>query len=121
MQNGTDRAELNPDPIALEIARETYDIHHPLAAILFGSRARGDHRDDSDIDVMVITPQRPAERYLNSAQAEITGRTPERYGREVPVQLVWLDLDEFQKDELYINSVITRALLDGTVISERPG
>ena len=114
------QSELNPDPLALEIAQEVYDTQRPLAAILFGSRARGDHRRDSDIDIMLITPQTPAEPYLNSAQAEITGRTPERYGREVPVQLVWLDLDEFQKDELYINSVITRALLDSTVISERP-
>ena len=32
-----------------------YDAAHPVAVILFGSRARGDYRDDSDVDLLVIT------------------------------------------------------------------
>ncbi len=29
---------------------------HPLAVILFGSRARGDHRPTSDVDLLVVVP-----------------------------------------------------------------
>jgi len=29
---------------------------NPLRVVLFGSRARGDHRADSDIDLMVVMP-----------------------------------------------------------------
>lgn len=32
---------------------------HPKRIILFGSRARGDARDDSDFDVMVVEEQQP--------------------------------------------------------------
>jgi predicted nucleotidyltransferase len=30
---------------------------HPSAVYLFGSRARGDHRADSDVDLMVVVPE----------------------------------------------------------------
>lgn len=30
---------------------------HPLAVVLFGSRARGDHRPTSDVDLLVVVPE----------------------------------------------------------------
>lgn len=30
---------------------------HPLAIVLFGSRARGDHRPTSDADLLVVVPE----------------------------------------------------------------
>ena len=44
-----------PDPDALAVARAVFDAVSPVQAILFGSRARGDHLTDSDIDIAVIT------------------------------------------------------------------
>ena len=39
-----------PDPLALEIARAAQEWAEPAVVVLFGSRARGDYREDSDID-----------------------------------------------------------------------
>ena len=45
----------NPDAIGLAVAKVAQDAVAPDTVILFGSRARGDHRPDSDIDLMVVT------------------------------------------------------------------
>ena len=42
-------------PHALEIARVAQEAVRPDAVILFGSRAVGDHREDSDVDILVVT------------------------------------------------------------------
>ena len=43
-----------PDPEGLAIAREIQKKVHPTEIILGGSRAVGDHRPDSDVDLMAI-------------------------------------------------------------------
>jgi predicted nucleotidyltransferase/HEPN domain-containing protein len=45
------------DPVALEIARAAQEAAEPAVVILFGSRARGDHRPNSDVDLLVITKE----------------------------------------------------------------
>ena len=45
----------NPDPHALKVAEAAQASVEPDIIILFGSRAAGDHREDSDIDLLVIT------------------------------------------------------------------
>src|SRR6266446_6652425 len=37
-----------------EIVRRIVEVAHPEKIVLFGSRARGDHRPDSDIDLLII-------------------------------------------------------------------
>ncbi len=46
-----DAVTLNAVRVFLEIARQHYDVGD---AIVFGSRARGDHRPDSDVDLAVV-------------------------------------------------------------------
>ena len=38
------------------LVRRIVDTVHPLRIILFGSRARGDARPDSDLDLLVVMP-----------------------------------------------------------------
>jgi HEPN domain-containing protein len=47
-----------------EVVRRIVEAADPERIVLFGSRARGDHRPDSDVDLFVEldTPLRPAER-----------------------------------------------------------
>ena len=44
----------NYDPRAMAVAQVIGDVIRPDDIFLFGSRARGDWRDDSDIDVFTI-------------------------------------------------------------------
>ncbi len=48
----------NPAPHALEIARAVQQKVAPDTVILFGSRAAGDHRQDSDVDLLLITQEK---------------------------------------------------------------
>ena len=43
-----------PDSQALAIAREMQKQLQPAEVILLGSRAAGDHRPDSDVDLMAV-------------------------------------------------------------------
>jgi predicted nucleotidyltransferase len=51
------------------------DAVHPLEIVLFGSRARAEMSDDSDIDLMVVMPdgthQREVSRFLYRQIADI--------------------------------------------------
>ena len=43
-----------PDPVGLAVAREMQERLRPVEVILLGSRAAGDHRQDSDVDLMAV-------------------------------------------------------------------
>ena len=45
-----------PDPLGLAIGREIQQQVHPAEIMLCGSRAAGDHRPDSDVDLTAIAP-----------------------------------------------------------------
>ena len=45
----------NPETLE-QITRRIVDNFHPQRLILFGSRARGDERRDSDVDLLIVAP-----------------------------------------------------------------
>ena len=88
---------LTYDPSALDIARAIVAIVSPDDAFLFGSRARGDWTDQSDIDVLTIAEQRHDTR-VKYQQALQTGKAMaiEIYGRPVKIDLVRYSLRDFE-------------------------
>ena len=52
------------DRRALAVARAVHRMAESEQTILFGSRARGDHRPDSDVDVLIIKDPQPTEDWL---------------------------------------------------------
>lgn len=56
--------EISADARAMAIARAIHRMADPEQTILFGSRARGDYRPDSDIDVLIIKDPPPPEDWL---------------------------------------------------------
>ena len=116
--------ELNgrqPDRRAVEIAQEIHQDRAPLATILFGSRARGDHNEDrSDIDILIVEDNPPDEREQYRFLQEQKPRSLGAYGKDVRIKLVWATPAQIRRDDIHINSLGTRAMLEGITISETP-
>ena len=55
---------IKADRRALDVARKIHRMAESEQTILFGSRARGDHRPDSDVDVLIIKDPQPTEDWL---------------------------------------------------------
>lgn len=59
---------LTDDPLVARVVRRVVEEVRPLRVILFGSRAAGTARPDSDIDLLVVvpdgTPRRPTAQHL---------------------------------------------------------
>ena len=90
---------------ALRIARKVQEAAGAQAAILFGSRARGDHRADSDVDILLITESKPSENALRQLQ-EVASLTqtltiPESSG----VDIGCMTPAEFMKKRAMLNSL----------------
>ena len=99
----------------------SHEREQPLATILFGSRARGDHEEySSDIDIMLLRDAAPDGEYKGSVEEWAEGMAESIYGHPVPVQLVWRTLDEFRRQRRYVNSLETNARRDGVFMSQDP-
>ena len=83
---------MQPDQAQLdELVRRIVEAVHPLRIILFGSAARGEMGEDSDVDVLVVVPegtaQRPTAQYLYTQfrglplAVEVLVTTPSRLER----------------------------------------
>ena len=109
-----------PDPKALVVAQATQKVEQPDLAILFGSRARGDHDESSDIDIMLVQPLEPSKEYKDAATRRAEDTAKDLYNRDVAVDLVWRTLEEFENKRKYANSIETRAVRQGTVMPRNP-
>ena len=82
-----------PDPEALAIAREMQERLQPAEIILQGSRATGEHRHDSDVDLMAVCADLAA-----AARADETLRHLLAGKYEVPVvNVITITKEEFRR------------------------
>ena len=73
-----------------EITRRIVEAAHPAAIWLFGSRARGTQRPDSDVDLLVVLPQLTATRRAHAiALRQVLADIP------VPQDLLVASVEEF--------------------------
>ena len=90
----------------------------PEKIILFGSRARGDAKPDSDVDLLVV------ESEPFSPQRSRRQETVRLYSalRNLPVSkdLLIYSRDEFDQWKTSLNHVVGRAFREGRVLHERP-
>ena len=111
----------NPDPRAVQATQAVQTAQQADLTILFGSRARGDHREpSSDIDIMLVQDEAPEDGRKQLAAKEAERAAREIYGRDVTVQLVWRTKKEFRLGRRYTNSVETRAMREGTIMPRDP-
>ena len=102
------------DDLVRDIIRRIVQTAQPDKIILFGSRARGDARPDSDFDVLVIKES-----------------SEPRYRRSVPLYVALADLpaevevmvytpEEIDEWRQVSQAFVTTAVREGTTIYERP-
>jgi predicted nucleotidyltransferase len=85
----------------------------PEKVLVFGSCARGDFHEGSDIDLLVVMPT--DERFL-----ERIGRVQEAICTKLPVQVVVYTPEEFETLLRQSNAFVSQAVTEGQVIYERP-
>ena len=120
MQLKTMPPALQPDARAVAVAQAIYGAARPRRLILFGSRARGDHRADSDIDILLITDAPPAEAHKEKISAAAERCAAAHYQEPVPVQLIWNTAAEYRQRRRTVNHLVARARDDGVIMPEGP-
>ena len=105
-----------PDQTAVDLAKAVQSAVAPDTVILFGSRARGDHRPDSDVDLLIISQ---AGAVTATGQARRAARehfrlNPPRLG----VDVVTMDLETFNYCRRARNHVAAQAIRDGVVMND---
>jgi len=87
----------------------------PLKIILFGSRARGDGREHSDVDLLVVLPN------VSEARREVFAMLDAL--RDVPLStdIVATTPEEIDRRGNLIGTVLRPALREGTLVYERDG
>ena len=104
-----------PDPIGLAVAGVAQQAAKPNTVILFGSRARGDHRPTSDIDLLVIYRKEnsiPTSRIKQAIKAYFTENPP-----ELGVDIIPMEKEKFDYSRRAKNHVAAQALRDGIIMS----
>ena len=90
----------------------------PEKIILFGSRARGDARPDSDVDLLVVEAEPFGGDRNCVAESLRLHKALGAQGIDKDILVCSLDDLEYWRDSL--NNVLARALREGAVLYERP-
>ena len=105
-----------PDRTALAVAQAVQSEMPANTVILFGSRARGDHRPNSDVDLLIISDSG------RGAGSGLAARVAREYFQDNPprlrVDVVTMDVKTFNYCRRAKNHVAAQAIRDGVVMSD---
>ncbi|MCP5116453.1 MAG: nucleotidyltransferase domain-containing protein [bacterium] len=85
----------------------------PDRIILFGSRARGDHRPQSDLDLLIIGTSDEAPHRRDARAYRAVGAIG------VSKDLLWYTPEEIADWKAATNHIVARALREGRVVYEK--
>ena len=100
----------NPDAKIEAAVRRIVRRFHPEKIILFGSRARGDPRPDSDADLLVVMKVRGSRR-LKAARIDLA-----LAGIGMPKDIVIVTPGEFARYRDVVGTVVYPAVREGMVL-----
>ena len=104
------------DPIVAAMARAIVEKWDPLKIILFGSRARGNMREDSDVDFLVVVPLSLKSRETTAAILPSLANVEPRYA----VDIVLTTPEELEEYGHICGLVYFYALEEGKTIYAQP-
>ena len=111
------------DPKARAVAKAVYDALRPRSVILFGSRARGDFRRDSDVDLLIITDgdRMDKDEYMLACDAA-SAKSAEVYGARslFGVDVLNMSAEKFRHCRRAKNHVAGQAARDGVDMNGEP-
>jgi len=81
--------------------------------ILFGSRARGDFREDSDWDILIVTKEKLNRKNYLTIYSKIINIL---YEKNIQCDLVIMDKETFEKKKDIVNTIANEALIEGIII-----
>ncbi|MBI4326168.1 MAG: nucleotidyltransferase domain-containing protein [Chloroflexi bacterium] len=102
---------VTPEKLA-EATRRLVEAAQPRRIILFGSRARGDAREDSDVDLLVIEPE------VNDRVAEMVRLNRVLKGLILPIELIVISERMFEEWANTPGTVYFEAKREGEVLYE---
>ncbi len=95
-----------------QITQRIVEGFHPQRVILFGSRARGDERRDSDVDLLIVAPSsEPRWRRAVPVYQALAGLG-------VPKDIVWWTPEEIAEWRGVKTHFINTVLREGVVLYE---
>ena len=101
-----------------DVVNATVQAVNPESVVMFGSRARGDARPDSDLDLLVIEDLPfSAQR---TRQGELKRIRRALWDFPIPVDVLVYSRDEIEEWRNSANHVIARSLREGFTVYERP-
>ena len=89
------------------------DDSHPLKIILFGSQARHEATEDSDIDLMVIVDQ------LKAKQAETMALYRSLWEQKIYADVILVSQEHFDFWKDTTNHICNEAFLDGQILHDK--
>jgi predicted nucleotidyltransferase len=99
------------DPILTEIVSRLVAAFNPEAIYLYGSRARGEAREDSDYDLLMVVSASSLPRYRRD-QAAFRALC----GLGVPKEIIVLTRDEFEAKRTVICSLAATVSREGMLL-----
>lgn len=107
-------ADVDRDPGLDELVGKIIARANPVQIWLFGSRARGDHHDDSDYDLMIVVDDSWPPGKANAFEAYKLIE-----GRRIPVDALMVRQSTFRRDKEVVGTMSRTVWLDGRVLYER--
>lgn len=99
------------DPRARRVAAAVARVPGVERVLFFGSRARGDHREDSDIDLLVVGPRDV--QFDNACRTAANIAMQSAYDHHVGIDVVPLEPAHFDFMQHGINHIAAKAARDG--------
>jgi len=101
-----------------ELANRVKNVHPDSTVILFGSYARGEANEDSDLDICVLVSELTQRRIdMNVELRSLIGSLC--YDYDMPFDIKLYTYDEFEQESMYQSSLQHTIKAEGVTLSGR--